>query len=85
MRTQTAAPIQKEARNLGTPWEKSFGYSQAGLEARAADLLKDHKLTPSDIIKHFLQWFELAVPSTGGKGRSGSSSLKPPAPPPKVT
>jgi enamine deaminase RidA (YjgF/YER057c/UK114 family) len=26
---QTETGIQKEARNLGTPWEQSFGYSQA--------------------------------------------------------
>ena len=29
MSTQTATRIEKEARNLGTPWEQSYGYSQA--------------------------------------------------------
>jgi enamine deaminase RidA (YjgF/YER057c/UK114 family) len=29
MSTQTQARIQKEAQDLGTPWEQSVGYSQA--------------------------------------------------------
>jgi enamine deaminase RidA (YjgF/YER057c/UK114 family) len=29
MSTQTTTRMQKEVRNLGTPWEQSYGYSQA--------------------------------------------------------
>ena len=29
MPVQTAARLEKDARNLGTPWEHSYGYSQA--------------------------------------------------------